>query len=123
MRQLILHFARFYLNPPEILISCPVTILASSVERNTAMFPKSSGVASRPSGVRSIIRFTYGLPVLASNPRFAKPSVKTILGSKEFTRMFLGPNSCESDVVNKLIAAFVAPYTDNVTSGAFAATV
>ena len=77
----------------------------SSEARNTATGPISSGCPVRPSGVIETNCFSKSHPI---NPAALVPSVSTMPGLIEFTRIFRGPSSLESTGDAASTAPFVA---------------
>ena len=100
--------------PPASTNVCPVTQPASSEAKNTAAVAMSCGCAIRPSGVVASVCLRKSL---SAKPTECSPSVSTIPGLIEFTRIFFGPSSPASETEIASTAAFVALYTEAIGTG------
>ena len=83
---------------------CPVIHPESSEAKKTAALEMSSGCAILPKGVPASVSFR---PSLSAIPALRTPSVSTMPGFKEFTRIFFGPSSLDSETVIASTAALV----------------
>ena len=72
------------------------------------------GCAIRPSGVVASVCLRKSL---SAKPTECSPSVSTMPGFIEFTRIFFGPSSPASETVIASTAAFVALYTEAIGTG------
>src|SRR3984885_2126795 len=97
-----------YRDPPPARINSPVSQLESSEARNTATGAMSFGCPMRPSGVCDSAHLWKSLPI---KPAVCTPSVSTIPGLIELTRIFFGPSSFDSVRVTESTAPLVAVYT------------
>ena len=91
--------------PPAMSSVSPVIQPDSSEARNTAAGAMSCGWPIRPSGVCASYCFRKSLSTM---PAACTPSVSTMPGLIELTRMWRGPSSLASDRVTASTAALVA---------------
>src|SRR6266513_2467079 len=97
----------------------PVIQAESDEARNTAAGAMSPGWPMRPSGVWASVVLRQSLSAI---PAACTPSVSTMPGLIELTRILRGPSSFASDLVTASTAAFVALYTEADGGAAVAAT-
>src|SRR5271170_1780124 len=90
--------------PPARMTVCPVTHPASSEAKKTAAVAMSLGWAMRPSGV---VASTDLRKSPSAKPTACRPSVSTMPGFSEFTRILRGPSSFDSEIVMASTAALV----------------
>lgn len=98
----------------------PVTFAVRDEASMTTSVATSSGVVKRPVAKPPMLAMTFFFAVSASTPvAFATvsatpplPSQRSVLtgpGETSLMRMPRGPNSCDSDFVRLMSAAFAAP--------------